>query len=142
MSKVQSEVQSGKYKKLKTYDYQKHTMFLIVCLFFIVCAFFPTMATSSSMVICDYDTIVHRWLAFETNASFLDHSQDLIAAHCSRLRDLFHDEESHEDEEMIHEDEEIHEDENELENHEDELANHEDELESHEDEFFVNATEL
>lgn len=97
------------------------------------------------MVICDYDKIVHRWLAFETNASFLDHDEDVISAHCSRLRDLFQDEGVHEDE-GDHEDEGwSHEDEGW--NHEDE-GDHEVEGEDHDvegedyDEFFVNATEL
>jgi hypothetical protein len=126
-------------------------MFLIVCFLFIATTF--QAATASSMVICDYDKIVHRWLAFETNASFLDHDEDVISAHCSRLRDLFQDEGVHEVEGGDHEVEGWnHEDEGG--DHEDEGGDHEDEGGDHEDErdydvegedydeFFVNATEL
>jgi hypothetical protein len=126
----------------------KHTMFLIVCLLFIATRF--QTAASSSMVICDYDKIVHRWLAFETNASFLDHDEDVISAHCSRLRDLFQDEGEGHDEafegeaghDEAFEDEAGH-DEGFEESGEGNLEVYEEEEEGeHQDEFFVNATEL
>lgn len=123
-------------------------MFLIVCFLFIATTF--QAATASSMVICDYDKIVHRWLAFETNASFLDHDEDVISVHCSRLRDLFQDEGDHEVEVEEGGDHEVEDHEVEGDHEEDHEVEDEGDHDVEEggvegedyDEFFVNATEL
>ena len=56
------------------------------------------VAMASQMVICDYDIIVHRWLAFSTNETFLNHDNATVKMNCNRLRDLYRDPEFEKDE--------------------------------------------
>ena len=117
------------------------------------------VAMASQMVICDYDIIVHRWLAFSTNETFLDHDNATVKMNCNRLRDLYRDPEfekdewAHafesdlvvhdEDEEHVEEEEEYYEGEEEEEYHEGEEEEEEEvEFESEESLATTNGTEL
>ena len=58
----------------------------------LACSLFICGTTAqTNMIICDYDIIVHRWIAFSTNSSFLDHDNATVKMHCNRLRDLYRD---------------------------------------------------
>ena len=66
-------------------------MFLFLFLFLAAFATFPR-SSGSSMVICDYDATVRRWLAFTSNSTFLKDGDVRIKEHCQTLRNLFQNE--------------------------------------------------
>lgn len=99
------------------------------------------VAMASQMVICDYDIIVHRWLAFSTNETFLDHDNATVKMNCNRLRDLYRDPEFEKDEwahafesDLVVHDEEEEEEHVEEEDEEDHYEGEEEEEEYYEEE--------